>query len=527
VLFTDGVVGMTLAVQYAIVAIFAGYGGRLSDLEERKYQLSRQQQQQPSGSIHNSNNSNSNSGGGCWGVGRLKVLSFSILLGTCAILGHAVPSLYSQYYQTTTTYNPTHHHSQQVQFPYELSWQVTMRCIYALSLAIMAPCLDGLALAHLDCIDGASQADFGKERMYGAAFWGIGSLCAGVGIDRFGFGFLYVMTVLTAVVSYVAIGVYLVGLRRDTTGAFVVSAVVVPPSSSSLLVTVGEEDWNGIGYLGAEQQRRPTPSSRNTSSSNPTEGENNRTSAMQLFSLICQTGYGKALLFFVFALAVGISIVDNLAFIFFDTLGSSNTMNGLTVVFTVIFEVPIFYLAPRILQKHGPGKLLLAAGIAYVVRVLGYTVAPHMSVVLLLETLHGVSYAGGKAGSVEYIAQIAPKGYEATGQGLLIFVNYMGIVAGLFAGGHIQETLGSRAMFYVMATIVALGTVVLLIAEICLGAPKRENDGGNNNNPDEESTNLIKSESACSSGSYGDRATESFMRKNLKYDSLNKYVKDW
>uniref|UniRef100_A0A7S2PIT9 Major facilitator superfamily associated domain-containing protein n=1 Tax=Skeletonema marinoi TaxID=267567 RepID=A0A7S2PIT9_9STRA len=392
----------------------------------------------------------------------------------------------------------------------------------------MAPCLDGLALAHLDCIDGASQADFGKERMYGAVFWGVGSLCAGVGIDRFGFGFLYVMTVLTAVVSYVAIGVYLVGLRRDTTGAFVVSAVVVPPSSSSLLVTVGEEEWNGIGYLGAEQQRNPTPSSRNTSSSNPTEGENNKTSAMQLFSLICQTGYGKALLFFVFALAVGISIVDNLAFIFFDTLGSSNTMNGLTVVFTVIFEVPIFYLAPRFLQKHGPGKLLLAAGIAYIVRVLGYTVAPHMSVVLLLETLHGVSYAGGKAGSVEYIAQIAPKGYEATGQGLLIFVNYMGIVAGLFAGGHIQETLGSLAMFYVMATIVALGTVVLLIAEICLGAPKRENEGGSSyNNPDEESTNLIKSESACSSGSYGDRATESFMRKNLKYDSLNKYVKDW
>ena len=339
-LFTDGVVGMTLAVQYAIVAVFAGYGGRLSDLEERKYQLSRQQ---PSGGIHNRNNSNSNGGGGCWGVGRLKVLSFSILLGTCAILGHAVPSLYTQYYQTTTTYNPTHHYPQQVQFPYTLAWHVTMRCIYALSLAIMAPCLDGLALAHLDCIDGASQADFGKERMYGAAFWGIGSLCAGVGIDRFGFGFLYVMTVLTAVVSYVAIGIYLVGLWRDTTGAFVVSAVVVPPSSSSLLVTVGEEEWNGIGYLGAEQQRRPTPSSRNTSSSNPTEGENNKTSAMQLFSLICQTGYGKALLFFVFALAVGISIVDNLAFIFFDTLGSSNTMNGLTVVFTVVSRNEAFH----------------------------------------------------------------------------------------------------------------------------------------------------------------------------------------
>lgn len=153
-----------------------------------------------------------------------------------------------------------------------------------------------------------------------------------------------------------------------------------------------------------------------------------------------------------------------------------------------------------------------------------------MSVVLLLETLHGISYAGGKAGSVEYISQIVPKGYEATGQGLLIFVNYMGVVAGLFAGGHIQETLGPRAMFYVMATIVALGTAVLFAAEICLDAPNKRDNGkdenGSNNNADER-TNLIKSESACSSGSYADRATESFMKKNLKYDSLNKYVKDW
>mmetsp|Transcript_6010 Transcript_6010/g.9309 ORF Transcript_6010/g.9309 Transcript_6010/m.9309 type:complete len:623 (+) Transcript_6010:68-1936(+) len=541
-LFTDGVVGMTLAVQYAIVAVFAGYGGRLSDVQEKRCQRREQLAWQRRQQQHDNTNGNySYSGGGCWGLGRLKVLSYSILLGTCAILGHAVPSLYTQYYDiisssltnnnvNASNYNPEQH--QQVQFPYELAWQVSMRCIYALSLAIMAPCLDGLALAHLDCIDGASQADFGKERMYGAAFWGMGSLCVGLGMDRYGFGFLYVMTVLSAVMSYAAIGVYLVGLRRDTTGAFVTAATVVvaPMESSSsplLLDRVGEEDWNGvISYMDAEQRKRET-----SSPLNEVEAETNKTtSALQLFQLICQSGYGKALLFFVFSLAVGISIVDNLAFIFFDTLGSSNTMNGLTVVFTVLFEIPIFYLAPRFLQSHGPGKLLLAAGIAYVVRVIGYTVAPHMSVVLLLETLHGISYAGGKAGSVEYIAQIAPKGFEATGQGLLIFVNYAGIVTGLFVGGHIQEAFGSVLMFYVMAIIVGLGTVVLLIAEICLGAPKRDNDdeeNNNNNNPDGESTNLIKSESACSSGSYADRATENFMRKNLKYDSLNKYVKDW
>lgn len=338
---------MTLAVQYAIVAVFAGYGGRLSDAEERRcqrrYQLAWRRRQQQSSSDQNGNTTNNNDGG-CWGIGRLKVLSYSILLGTCAILGHTVPSLYTQYYYTMTSLN-NNSSQQQVQFPYELAWQVSMRCIYALSLAIMAPCLDGLALAHLDCIDGASQSDFGKERMYGAAFWGLGSLCVGVGIDRYGFGFLYVMTVLSAVMSYVAIGVYLVGLRRDTTGAFV-AAAVAPVEASSLLARVGDDDWNGvISYMDAEQRKGEILSERNTSSFHQAEAEINKTSALQLFQLICQSRYGKALLFFVFSLAVGISIVDNLAFLFFDTLGSSNAMNGLTVVFTVVSSDETFHVA--------------------------------------------------------------------------------------------------------------------------------------------------------------------------------------
>lgn len=368
--------GMTLAVQYAIVAMFAGWGGRLADLEERRCQqnyhirLSQQRQRQHSSSLddnyqHGNNFISGGGGGCCWGVGRLKVLSFSIVLGTVAVLGHVVPSLYTQYCTSTLSSNNNNGIEEQtviIQFPYELAWHISMRCVYALSLSIMAPCVDGLALAHLDCIDGASQADFGKERMYGAAFWGLGSLCAGIGIDHFGFGFVYVMTVVTALVSFVAIGVYLIGLRRDTTGAFLMTAATTnaavtttaaAPSSSpssSLLAVVGEEEWNGNTYMHTvddEQRRRQTPTSRssssssspNTSSNNEqaeeTESDNN-TSSMQLFSLFCQTGYGKALLFFVFSLAVGISIVDNLAFIFFDSLGSSNTMNGLTVVFTVV-----------------------------------------------------------------------------------------------------------------------------------------------------------------------------------------------
>ncbi|KAL7451852.1 hypothetical protein ACHAWC_003628 [Mediolabrus comicus] len=505
ILFTDSVVGMTLATQYSIVAIFAGWGGRLGDLYE-------------------SNNRKSNNNC-CWGLGRIKVLAFSVFLGSCAILGHALPSLYTRYY---------HNNMHTMQPVTELAWHVMMRCIYALSLAIMAPCMDGLALAHLDCIDNASQSDFGSERMFGAAFWGVGSLCAGIGIDRYGFVFLYVMTIVTAVASYVSMWLYLYGIKCDTTGSFVVMGTSSSSSSSlqskEVLENANNDRNNCLESNNLLEEDNHNSSSLNNNDDELVENEEETTSSYtstQLFNLICQTGYGRALLFFVFSLAVGISIVDNLAFIFFDSLGSSNTINGLTVVFTVLFEVPIFYLAPRFLQRYGPGKLLMAAGIAYVVRVIGYTLTSHMSVILLLDTLHGISYAGGKAGSVEYIQQMVPKGYEATGQGLLIFVNYLGIVAGLSAGGHIQETLGPRVMFDAMALVVGFGCVVLFLAEICLDPPTGDSKDDEEENGLDESTNLVKSDSACSGSSYADRAAENFMKKNLKYDSLNKYVKDW
>eukprot|EP00579_Thalassiosira_antarctica_P024616 CAMPEP_0202007720 /NCGR_PEP_ID=MMETSP0905-20130828/12129_1 /ASSEMBLY_ACC=CAM_ASM_000554 /TAXON_ID=420261 /ORGANISM="Thalassiosira antarctica, Strain CCMP982" /LENGTH=112 /DNA_ID=CAMNT_0048565723 /DNA_START=63 /DNA_END=397 /DNA_ORIENTATION=+ len=98
----------------------------------------------------------------------------------------------------------------------------------------------------------------------------------------------------------------------------------------------------------------------------------------------------------------------------------------------------------------------------HIIRVVGYTLVPDgevytMYIILMLETLHGVTYAGSKAGSVEFISSMMPGGYEASGQGILIFATYFGIVAGLIMAGWIQETLGARVMFRVMAAIVSIG----------------------------------------------------------------------
>mmetsp|Transcript_38961 Transcript_38961/g.83927 ORF Transcript_38961/g.83927 Transcript_38961/m.83927 type:complete len:560 (-) Transcript_38961:3968-5647(-) len=489
--FTDSMIGFTFALQYGIVACLAGWGGSMSDNQER---------------IVSSSSSSSSPWTSCWGWGRVKVLLYAIALGTMAFLGHALPP-----YMEDLSFFPNN------KTTFVLLWHISMRCIYAISFGIIAPTLDGLVLAHLECI-GANSTDFGKERMYGALLWGLGTLSAGVGIDYYGFEFLYEMCVVSMVASYGVIGMYIWGISRDTTGAFksrVNTTIVEDGNNKSSESEECEYQHEVVEYDDEEEKE---------------EENDSILSNTELLFIVFQTGYGKALLFLVFTISMGISVVDNLAFLFFDSLGASSTMDGWSVLSTVLFEIPMFYVSPILLERYGPGKLLIAAGFAYVVRVIGYTLVPAnesytMYIILMLETLHGVSYAGSKTGSVEFIARMMPEGYEASGQGILIFVTYFGVVAGLVMAGWIQETLGGYVMFRVMAGIVSVGMMMFLLAErFCdkthiMDATKEKDE--------DETCHLVKSESAASSASaFADVETERYI-KNLKYDSLNKWVKDW
>jgi MFS family permease len=65
--FSEGIIGLTLSIQYVIVALLAGWGGRLADMEEKQSTF--------------------------WGWGRLKVMCWGILIGTIAFVGHGLPNL--------------------------------------------------------------------------------------------------------------------------------------------------------------------------------------------------------------------------------------------------------------------------------------------------------------------------------------------------------------------------------------------------------------------------------------------------
>mmetsp|Transcript_32534 Transcript_32534/g.49776 ORF Transcript_32534/g.49776 Transcript_32534/m.49776 type:complete len:269 (+) Transcript_32534:156-962(+) len=189
------------------------------------------------------------------------------------------------------------------------------------------------------------------------------------------------------------------------------------------------------------------------------------TGVLSLLLVLCSSLHNIGFLISSVSLSMGTSVVERLIFIFFSELGTSNTMCGFTVAVTVIFEIPIFQLAPFMLKHFSPGTLLHIANVTYAIRVVGYTLIPQHAawLIFLLEPLHGVTYGCAKTGQVEHVAVLASRGQEASAQGLMGLFVGLGSMIGLFVGGWTEDRFGAKFMYRLWAVVVVGGMLIFLL----------------------------------------------------------------
>lgn len=172
---------------------------------------------------------------------------------------------------------------------------------------------------------------------------------------------------------------------------------------------------------------------------------------------------------FFLAIAVinaGTSLVENLVFLFFShDLGASNSLCGLAVVITVVFEIPLFYVSDWLLARYSGRTLLLTGTFCYVTRVVVYTlVGPaHPARVLAVEPLHGVTYALVQMASVREVARRAPPRLAATAQSVLAVAANVGTIAGTAGGGAVMQRWGAVVAYRGAAAAVTAAAAVYAV----------------------------------------------------------------
>jgi len=328
---------------------------------------------------------------------------------------------------------------------------ITARLMYASCSAILFPILDGITLSYLKTHNRDGTA-YGQERLFGAVAWAIASALIGPILDSHGFNVFFWSAPLGGTLSIITFIKY----ANDSLSFSEEKKEEVMPETEMVESKDLEIEASPIdGAACAKEESSPIQ----------------ETNSLSLLRSMISTFSACGFIISSISLNMGTSVVENLIFLYFESLGGTNTICGLTVVVTVLFEIPIFHYAPHLLAYFGAATMQKIACFAYIIRVVGYTFVPqdHMALVLLFEPLHGVTYACSKTSSVEFAAAISPDGYESSGQGLLSMLLGFGSVTGVSFGGWIEDVFGPKVLYRSYAGIVAAGLVAFYVALACDG----------------------------------------------------------
>jgi MFS family permease len=459
---TAETIGLCLAMQVAISTATGSLGGSWADSREERYP----------------------------GKGRAQVMALGISMASVCFLLHGIryilprPPRHPDDDTTSGSTATTTTTIRLVDFFSSPAYHFGLRMIIAFFSAFVFPVLDGMTISFLQNHPHLVVEDYGKERLWGAISWAIANITLAVLLDYSGgsFACFYPLSIVAAFSVLLTLFFFVNGQVE-----YGQQRILRKRRSD-----IDNQDCSDHGDQVLQRCNEITAGAKN-------EGESiiqtKLSTVMLLCRLLCGTVYGATFFLCLSILSSGQAVVGSLIFLFFESLGSSYSMMGVTVLLTVLFEIPIFHIAPTLLKRCGSGALLLLATTCYMIRVLGYSAIPqgHIFYVLFFEPMHGVTYACSQAASVDMAARCtrlakasssssltSESELDATGQGLVSAVRGVGSLVGLSLGGWAMDRLGPRLMYRCSAGFVFVGTVIFAVGSYFCSPASRSYSSNNN-----------------------------------------------
>ncbi|RNF01310.1 MFS transporter, PPP family, 3-phenylpropionic acid transporter [Trypanosoma conorhini] len=164
-------------------------------------------------------------------------------------------------------------------------------------------------------------------------------------------------------------------------------------------------------------------------------------------------------------MGMGYTLISTFLFVFLDTINAPTILLGLSVVMTVVVEIPLFQCSKYIHEHYTDRQLLSVSFFAWSVRVTGYSFLYNPWLVLFLEPLHGFTFGLMWLSGMHFVRHAFPKSLSHSSIGFLSATAFgIGPVMGNLVGGTLYQHLGARGMFRLMALfMLCIGVVFLLI----------------------------------------------------------------
>lgn len=145
-----------------------------------------------------------------------------------------------------------------------------------------------------------------------------------------------------------------------------------------------------------------------------------------------------------FIYGMNMALVETFLFIFLlrDFVGATSFLLGSTIAVMCLFEMPVFFYVDRLFGRLQLTTLLSFCHFVFALRCVLYVSLPrnYPMLVLLVEPLHGITFAVMWSTAVEYGKRLAPAGSEAKMQALINGLYYqLAIGVGSSIWGYLTE----------------------------------------------------------------------------------------
>lgn len=312
-------------------------------------------------------------------------------------------------------------------------WLVAKRITFPVLAALTAlhgffaapsgPIVDALCLKVL-AERGPSDEGYGDQRLWSAIGWGLMALVCGRLVDVFGTSAIFFSYATLVMANVFIIGTWMPASATSSAKATARAGGASSPAASAAEGTAGTS-WRDI--LG-------------------------RFDAVWLLANLVVYGALMAL-------------VENYLNVFLlqDFVGCPKVLLGAATAVMCLFEIPVFKLIGRCWTEDRSSLIavLTAAEVLLAVRCVLYAVLPRSRpwLVLLVEPLHGFTFAAMWCASVEFARRIAPAGAEAKMQALAngLFYNVSFAAGSLLWGFLVQHPpagFGFTASFWLDAACI-------------------------------------------------------------------------
>ena len=167
----------------------------------------------------------------------------------------------------------------------------------------------------------------------------------------------------------------------------------------------------------------------------------------------------------VFLLTTASGGVNSFFSLYLNRIGAAEGQIGFSWALAAVSELPVMVFSAVMLRRIGAEGLLVMAFLVFILRWLLYSVIDVPLWALLVQLLHGLSFAAFLVGGVTFVSERTPPGLSATAQAIYSTATFgLASITGSLIGGYLYDNVGMQNFFRIFSLLGLAGLAIFLMA---------------------------------------------------------------